>query len=149
MRELSAKKVDYRLETVCDLLADRGEDKGAAPGFFGKVLDDAFGDEYVEFDGHPVVAGDVLVEFGASATGMVTDVQDDADHMGIVEKQQLVAVGHGIVGCCLGALAGPMKVFLRSERAAWFRFVLRISGPFCKQPLLREQRPRQRQQQLR
>ncbi len=82
----SFQKIDYRLETVCDLLSSGGEHEGAAPGFFGKVLDDAFGDEYVEFDRHPVVAGDVPVEFGASATRVVADVQDDADHMGLIEQ---------------------------------------------------------------
>ena len=93
----SFQKIDYRLETIGDLFSNRGEYKSAAPRFFGKVLDDAFRDQYVEFDGHPVVAGDVSVEFRASAARMVADVEDDADHMGLVEQLQLVVVGHGIV----------------------------------------------------
>ena len=80
------QEIRYRLKMLCDLLADRRESQCADMIFLGQVLHDAYVHEDAEFDGHPIVAGNISVEFYPSAFGMVADVQDYVDHVGFVEK---------------------------------------------------------------
>ena len=71
---------------LCDLLADWRESQCAEIIFLGQILHDACVHQDSELDRHTVVAGDVLVNLHASATGMVADVQDYVDHMRFVEN---------------------------------------------------------------